>query len=432
MTVKMKSDSTFKALRHRNFRLFYTGQMISLTGSWMQSVAFSWLVLVLTNSAFYLGLVGALQTLPVLLFSFLGGVVADHTSKLRLMLLTQASLLLLALALGLLVDLNLIQIWDLCIIVFLSGTVMAFDIPARQAFIVDLVGKPDLPNAIALNSTLFNFTRVLGPAVGGVIIAAVGMANCFYLNAASFLAVLLALVLMKLPPAPQAPWKPFLHAWKELLDYLWTRRELRLVLLLMTLVAVFAMPYYVLLPMLARATLGVGPRGFGILMAASGLGAFLGGLTLARRLQSRPPMPSFLTGMGLFLLGLVGLGLCRNYYAALVFIFISGFGMVTQLSTGNSLLQLNVPDDLRGRLMSLFGLIVMGFAPLGSMVYGVAAHYAGPGPAITGGGLLAALAAGFVLLRYPDLRRLDFTDLGPPEAKPESDAVPPNLTVFRG
>ena len=428
----MNPTGTFKALRHRNFRLFYSGQLISLTGSWMQSVAFSWLVLVLTNSAFYLGLVGALQTLPVLLFSFLGGVVADHTSKLRLMFLTQASLLLLALVLGLLVDLDLIKIWDLCVIVFLSGTVMAFDIPARQAFIVELVGKPDLPNAIALNSTLFNATRVLGPAVGGVIIAAVGMANCFFLNAASFLAVILALVLMKLPPAPKAPWKPFLHAWKELLDYLWTRRELRLVLLLMTLVAVFAMPYYVLLPMLARATLGVGPRGFGILMAASGLGAFLGGLTLARRLQSRPPMPSFLAGMGLFLLGLVGLGLCRNYYAALGFMFMSGFGMVTQLSTGNSLLQLNVPDELRGRLMSLFGLIVMGFAPLGSMVYGVAAHYVGPGPAITGGSLFAALCAGVVLLRYPDVRHLDFTDLGPPEEKPESEPVPPNLTAFRG
>ena len=234
----MKSASTFSALRHRNFRLFYTGQMISLTGSWMQSVAFSWLVLVLTNSSFYLGLVGALQTLPVLLFSFLGGVVADHTSKLRLMFLTQAALLLLALALGLLVDLELIKIWDLCIIVFLSGTVMAFDIPARQAFIVDLVGRRDLPNAIALNSTLFNFTRVLGPAVGGVIIAAVGMANCFFLNAASFLAVILALAMMRLPQARRTPWKPFLHAWKELLDYLWTRRELRLILLMMTLVAV--------------------------------------------------------------------------------------------------------------------------------------------------------------------------------------------------
>src|SRR5512135_845598 len=225
----MQNLGTFKALRHRNFRLFYTGQMISLTGSWMQSVAFSWLVLVLTNSAFYLGLVGALQTLPVLLFSFLGGVVADHASKRLLMFLTQAALLFLALALGLLVDLHLIKIWDLCLIVFLSGTAMAFDIPARQAFIVDLVGRRDLPNAIALNSTLFNFTRVLGPAVGGAIIAAVGMANCFFLNAASFLAVILALMLMKLPPAHQTPWKPFLHAWKELLDYLWTRRELRLV-----------------------------------------------------------------------------------------------------------------------------------------------------------------------------------------------------------
>ena len=204
----MKSIGTFKALRHRNFQLFFTGQLISLTGSWMQSVAFSWLVLVLTNSAFYLGLVGALQTLPVLLFSLLAGAVADYASKLRLMFITQTALLLLALALGLLVDLHLVKIWDLCIIVFLSGTVMAFDIPARQAFIVQLVGKPDLPNAIALNSSLFNATRVIGPAVGGLVIGAMGMARCFYLNAASFLAVLLALALLKLPPPGRCPGRP--------------------------------------------------------------------------------------------------------------------------------------------------------------------------------------------------------------------------------
>ncbi len=432
MTTDMESASTFKALRHRNIRLFYSGQMISLTGSWMQSVAFSWLVLVLTNSSFYLGLVGALQTLPVLLFSFLGGVVADHTSKLRLMFITQASLMLLALALGLLVDLHIIKIWDLCLIVFLSGTVMAFDIPARQAFIVDLVGRADLPNAIALNSTLFNATRVLGPAVGGAVIAAVGLANCFYLNAVSFLAVLLALLLMRLAPAPRGPWKPFLHAWKELWDYLWTRRELRLVLLLMTLVAVFAMPYYVLLPMLARDTLGVGPRGFGLLMAASGLGAFLGGISLARRLQRRPPMPSFLAGLALFLLGLIGLGFCGNYYLALGFIFMSGFGMVTQLSTGNSLLQLNVPDELRGRLMSLFGLIVMGFAPVGSIIYGVAAHYSGPGLAISGGSLFAAACCALVLLRYPDLRNLDFSQPKAAEPGPETEPLTSEATSGRG
>lgn len=421
--------STFAALRHRNFRLFYSGQTISLTGSWMQSVAFSWLVLVLTDSAFYLGLVGALQTLPVLIFSFLGGVVADHTSKLRLLFITQTVLMLLALVLGVLVHVNVVQIWMLCVLVFLSGTAMAFDIPVRQAFIVELVGKADLPNAIALNSTLFNATRVLGPAVGGVIIGAVGLANCFFLNAVSFLAVLMALILIKLPPTQPVPWKPFLRAWKELLDYLLERHELKLVLLLMTTAAVLAMPYFVLLPILARDTMGVGPRGFGLLMGMSGLGAFAGGLTLARRLTRRPPMPSFLAGQGLFLLGLMGLGLCGNYYAALGFMALAGFGLVTQLSTGNSLLQLHVPDALRGRLMSLFGVIVMGFAPVGSILYGAAAHYVGAGPSITGGAVLAFVVAGFVLLKNPDLRHFGFTI---PEPPPPSGPVPPAITPFSG
>jgi MFS family permease len=420
--------SIFAALRHRNFQLFYSGQTISLTGTWMQSIAFSWLVLVLTNSAFYLGLVGALQTLPVLLFSLLGGVVADHTSKLRLLFITQAVLMLLALALGVLVETKVIQIWMLFVLVFLSGTAMAFDIPVRQAFIVDLVGKRDLPNAIALNSTLFNATRFLGPALGGVVIAWVGMANCFFLNGASFLAVLLALVLIKLPRTPRMPWTPVLRAWKELLDYLLERRELKLILLLMSTVAVFAMPYFVLLPILARDTLGVGPRGFGLLMAMSGLGAFVGGLTLARRLQRRPPMPSFLAGLGLFLLGLVGLGLCRNYYLALGFISVSGFGLVTQLSTGNSLLQLNVTDALRGRIMSLFGLIVMGFAPVGSLVYGGVAHFIGAGPTIAGGALFAGLVAGLVFWKNRELRHFGFNAVEP---RP-SESIPPPLTPFRG
>ena len=310
---------------------------------------------------------------------------------------------------------------------------MAFDIPVRQAFIVDLVGKRDLPNAIALNSTLFNSTRVsgTGPGRGDHRRGGHGQLLLFQRRQLSGGAAGPDPHL-SLPPAERVPWKPFLHAWKELLDYLWERRELRLILVLMSTVAIFATPYFVLLPILARDTLGVGPRGFGLLMAMSGLGAFAGGLTLARRLQRRPPMPSFLAGQGLFLLGLMGLGLCRNYYAALGFIALSGFGLVTQLSTGNSLLQLNVPDALRGRLMSLFGVIVMGFAPVGSIFYGVTATYTGPGPAIAGGSLLAALAAGVVLLRYPELRHLDFTDLGPPEAKPEPGPVPPNIRPSRG
>jgi MFS family permease len=419
---------TFAALRHRNFRLFYTGQMISLTGSWMQSVAFGWLVLELTNSSFYLGLVGALQTLPVLLFSFLGGVVADHTSKLRLLFITQVALMILAVVLGVLVDLKVIKIWDLCIIVFLSGTVMAFDIPVRQAFIVELVGRADLPNAIALNSTLFNATRVIGPALAGFLIAAVGKANCFFINAVSFLAVLVALVLVQVPPFQPVPWKPFLPAWKELLVYIWPKREIRLLLLVMTLVAILAMPFFVLLPILARDVLGREALGFGMLYSAGGLGALLGGITLARRLQRRPPMPSFLGGLGVFLSGLLGLGLCGNYHLALIFIFLAGFGMVTLISTGNSLLQLNVPDALRGRLMSLFGLIVMGFAPIGMLVYGVVAHYIGPGLTIAGGSLAAGVVCGVVLLKNPEFRHFRFGEL---EA-PEETALPPTIPPFRG
>ena len=404
------APSTFAALRHRSFRLYYTGQTISLTGSWMQSVAHGWLVLVLTDSSFYLGLMGALQTLPVLLFSLWGGMLADHTHKRRLVFITQASFMALALTLGLLTAFGLMRVWLLGILAFLMGTVLAFDIPSRQAFIVEMVGKEDLPNAIALNSTLFNATRVAGPAIGGALIYAVGLANCFFLNALSFLPLLLALATVKLTPHSPAPWKPVRAAWREMWDYLMHRRDLRLMLLLLCTATIFAMPYYVLLPMLAKSVLQVGPRGFGLLVAASGLGAFLGGLALARRLQRRPPMPSFLGGLGLFLAGLLGLGLSRNYYLSLIFIFLAGFGMVTQLSTGNSLLQINVPDELRGRLMSLFGVIVMGLAPIGSLNLGIVAHFAGPGPAICAGSLIAAVCAAWILWRYPELRHLGFEE----------------------
>jgi MFS family permease len=256
----------------------------------------------------------------------------------------------------------------------------------------------------------------------------VGIANCFFLNAVSFLAVLLALFLMHLPPAPPAVWTPFFRAWREVADHLLALRELKLLLLIMAVVAILAMPYFVLLPILARDVLGAGPKGFGLLSAASGLGAFLGGLTLARRLQRRPPMPSFLGGLGLMLSGLVGLGLCRHYHLALVFTLLAGFGMVTMLSTGNSLLQLNVPDELRGRIMSLFGLIVMGFSPVGCILYGIAAHYLGPGLAIAGGSLLAAGAAGIILAKNPDLRHFAFTGLEPGESRP----LPPTIPPFRG
>jgi predicted MFS family arabinose efflux permease len=407
---------TFAALRHRNFRLFYAGQSISLLGSWMQSVALSWLVLVLTDSSFYLGLVGALQALPILLFSFWGGMVADNHSKYHVLFFTQGGMMLVAVVLGALVLFNALPIWLLCLLVFLAGSAMAFDIPVRQAFIVDLVGKPDLPNAIALNSTLFNGTRVMGPALAGLLIAAVGMANCFFVNAVSFLAVLLALIWMQLPSVQPQTRLRFREALQQLVDFLREHEELRLILFLMTAVSILGHSYYVLLPMLARDVLGAGPKGYGLLMAMNGVGAFLGGLALARRLRHRPPMPSFLGGLGLFLAGLLALSLMRSYWLALAAIFFVGFGMVTQLSTANSLLQLNVPDSLRGRMMSLFSLIIIGSVPLGSMLYGTVAHYLGPSRTMTLGSLAAAAAAGLILLRHPKLLRLDFTELKAPAA----------------
>lgn len=399
---------TFAALRHRNFRLFWSGQGISLLGSWMQTVAMSWLVLTLTNSSFYLGLMSALQTLPIIIFSFVGGVVADRTPKQRLLYITQGSMMAVAFVLGSLEILHLVTIWLLCLLVFLAGTALAFDIPIRQAFIVELVGKPDLPNAIALNSTMFNGTRVMGPALAGLLIAQVGLANCFFLNALSFLAVLLALFWMELPPPQPTPWVSFGKALGELRDFLTENHDLKLVLVLMTAVSILGHSYAVLIPILARDVLGAGVQGFGFLMTVNGLGAFLGGLALARRLRRRPPMPSFLGGLALFLLGLLALSLCRNYYLALAAMAFTGVGMVTQLSTGNSLLQLNVPDQMRGRIMSLFSLIIIGSVPLGSMLYGTVAHYLGPSLALTLGSLSSAAVSGLILFRHPHLRHFNF------------------------
>ena len=424
--MRFGQSTTFAALRHRNFRLFYTGQAISLLGSWMQAVALSWLVLILTNSSFYLGLVSALQSLPILIFSFLGGVVADQARKHRLLFATQGGMMAVAIALGSLVAFDLVTIWVLCLLVFLAGTALAFDIPIRQAFIVELVGKPDLPNAIALNSTMFNGTRVMGPALAGLLIGQVGLSNCFLINALSFLGVLLALFWMKLPPPEDIPRTSIREALGELRDFVRENHDLKLILILMTAVAILGHSYYVLVPILARDVLGAGPQGFGLLMAVSGLGAFSGGLALARRLTRRPPMPSFLGGLALFLLGLLALSLVRDYYLALGAMALIGVGMVTQLSTGNSLLQLNVPDQMRGRIMSLFSLIIIGSVPFGSMLYGIVATYLGPSLAITLGSLSAMAVSAFIFLRYPSLRHLNFKGLEPPPAAPlPSKLTPP-------
>ncbi|MDD3581639.1 MAG: MFS transporter [Desulfobacca sp.] len=400
---------TFVSFRHRNYRLFFLGQAISLVGTWMQTVAQGWLVLLLTNSAFLLGLVGALSTLPILLFSFWGGVVADHVNRRTMVTLTNTFALLLALLLGLLIFLDWVAIWHILLIVFGLGTVMAFDIPARQSFIVELVGREDLPNAIALNSSLFNGTRVLGPAAAGLMIASVGLANCFFINALTYVAPIFGLMLMRLPRFSVARPRP--RTWTgmlELVGHLRTRPDLTWMLVVMAIISVLALPFLVLMPMIARDVLGTGARGYGFLMAATGLGAFLGALILANCLRRYSPMPFFWGGAALLVLALISFSWCRNYTLALGWLFLAGLGMVINISTTNSLLQLNVPDELRGRIMSLFSLILIGLNPVGSLLFGTLADYWGPCLTVGLGSSLAGLVCVVIFGYRPELRGLSF------------------------
>ncbi|MGQ9919942.1 MAG: MFS transporter [Desulfobacca sp.] len=402
---------TFASFRHRNYRLFFLGQTISLVGSWMQAVAQGWLVLILTDSSLMLGLAGALHTLPLLLFSFCGGVVADQTDKRRLLLATNGAGLAMALTLGLLIFTEIVQVWQILVLLFGIGATMAFDIPGRQSFIVELVGKDDLPNAIALNSSLFNGTRALGPAFAGMLIASVGIANCFFLNALSYVAPLICLTLLRLPPRlrPQQRLRT-IAGTRELFAFIARQRpELGWIMAILAVNAVFALSYTVLMPIIARDILQAGPKGYGFLMAASGVGAFCGALVLAGLIRRYPPMPFFWSGTALMLSALFLLSGTRSFWLALVFLFFTGFGMTTAISTGNSLVQLHVPDEMRGRIMSLFGLTFLGFTPLGNLLYGLLSHYVGPGLTIRLGTGLAALLVLSCFLARPELRRLRFT-----------------------
>lgn len=402
---------TFASFRHRNYRLFFIGQTISLVGSWMQAVAQGWLVLLLTDSSLMLGLAGALNTLPLLLFSFWGGVVADQADKRRLLLATNSAGLVMALTLGLLIFTDLVQVWQIMVLLFGIGTAMAFDIPGRQSFIVELVGRNDLPNAIALNSSLFNGTRALGPAFAGILIASVGIANCFFLNALSYVAPLICLALLRLPPRPRPDHRlRTIAGTRELFSFISRQRpELGWIMAILAINAVFALSYTVLMPIIARDILQAGPRGYGFLMAASGVGAFFGALVLAGLIRRYPPMPFFWGGTALMLAALFLLSCNRSFWLALAFLFFTGFGMTIAISTGNSLVQLHVPDEMRGRIMSLFGLTFLGFTPAGNFLYGLLSHYFGPCLTIRLGTGLAALLVLFCFLARPGLRRLRFT-----------------------
>ena len=385
---------TFASLRHRNFRLFFSGQLISLIGTWMQNTALGWLVYQLTDSKMLLGVVAAVGSAPMMLFSVWGGSVADRHSKRRIVLCTQTGMMLTAFALAALVWTGHIRPWHILVLAALGGLAMAFDMPARQAFMVEMTSREDLMNAISLNSSVVNGARVIGPPIAGLIMARAGIATCFFLNGLSFLAVIAGLWLMRLPKfvPPARPDSAWAHA-VEGFTYVWHHRRMRTLLILFAIVGIFGWSYSVLMPAFARDLLKVGQTQYGIMLGANGVGALLGALTVATAGHRLSRRWLVLGGLWVFSAMLLLLALFSNYILALIFLAVAGWGMLLFFSTTNTLLQLGSSDAMRGRVMGIWALIFGGMTPLGGLEAGTLSHYLGIQTAVAIGALICASAA---------------------------------------
>jgi MFS family permease len=363
-----------RALRHRNYRLFFCGQIISLIGTWMQSIAQAWLVYRLTKSSLLLGLVGFAGQIPVFLIAPLGGLFADRYSRHRTVIATQTASMLLAFILSALTLLEHIQVWEILLLASLLGVVNAFDIPARQAFIIEMVIPEDLINAIALNSAMFNGARILGPAIAGITVAAIGEGWCFFANGVSYIAVIVGLLLMTVTPRPRSRrMASGLESVLEGFRFAAHTGPIRALLLLLGLVSVTGMPYAVLMPIFADKILHSGARGLGLLMGSTGVGALAATLVIAARREVR--------GLGRWVnyasmgfgASLIAFSFSRSLLLSIALLLPAGFCMLIQMASSNTLIQTMVPDELRGRVMSVYSMMFMGMAPFGALLAGAIA-----------------------------------------------------------
>ena len=362
--------SAFPALQNKNYKLYFYGQLISLIGTWLQIVAQGWLVLQLTNSAFLVGLVAAVALLPALLFSLFGGVIVDQFSKKHILLVSQSCAMALAIVLGILTLTGNITVWGIGTIAFLLGTVNAIDNPARQAFVPEIVSSEQLPSAIALNSGAFNAARVIGPSIAGVLIAIVGTGGAFIFNGLSYLAVLTALLAMKVAPFTKPVRKNALKAIKEGISYSISHPIIRVLISITGVVSIFGWSYMTIMPVIARNQFGLDATGLGYLYAASGLGSLIATFIVGGYAKKIPPVWFIFGGNSLFAISIILFSYTSSLLIALPLLFLVGMGLLSQAAMMNTIIQSLVRKELRGRVMSIYILMFLGLSPIGNFQIG--------------------------------------------------------------
>jgi MFS family permease len=391
-----------RALQHRNYRLFFFGQLISLIGTWMDPVAESWLVYRLTGSALLLGTVAFAGQIPVLLLSPVGGIVADRYNRRSILVVTQSLMMVLNLILAGLTLTHVVQTWHVMLLAALMGVINAFDFPARQAFIVDMVSQEELVNAIALNSAAFNGARVIGPALAGVVVAAVGEGWCFFANGLSFLAVIAGLLMIKAPQSRRAIKDPPMQNLKEGFRFVIRAGPVRALMLLLALITFTGMPCVVLMPVFADQILHGGARALGLLMGASGVGALCGAITLATRKNVSGLERWIVVACSSFGAALILFSLSRTFWFSVALLVLLGFSFTWELASSNSLIQSMVPDQLRGRVMAVC-MMFMGMAPLGAPLAGSLADTIGAPMTVALGGAISIIGGIVFATRLPAL-----------------------------
>ena len=408
-TAGLRLPSTFAALRHRNFRLWFFGQTLSMIGTWMQSVAQGWLVYDLTGSEFALGVISFIGTLPTLFLMLPAGALADRIPRRRVLLFTQTTMMLLAFILAILAATHVLQVWHVGVLAACLGIANSFDAPARQALAVEMVeDRRDLMNAIALNSTIFNLARVVGPAIGGAVLAAVGAAWCFALNGLSFLAVLVALLMMRLPQTLQeVRTDPLTVQIAAGFRYILGNPPVRTMIMLVGVSSLFGFSYAVLMPAYAVDVLHVGEAGLGGLNVAIGVGALAGSLIVASMGKLRRKGLLLTMGSLLFPTVLLLFAFSQSFALSLVALSIVGLAFVSQNATSNTLIQSIIPDNLRGRVMAVYSLMFFGTAPFGALQAGAIAQVFGPAAGVAVGAVITLVFAAGVFFAVPSLRRLE-------------------------